>query len=47
MTNAELFEKTFGRFATELWAMPEKYFLEWLKADAEDMEGVKKNANDN
>lgn len=43
MTNAELFEKTFGRFATEIWALPEKYFCEWLKADAEDMEGVKKN----
>lgn len=38
MTNAELFEKTFGRFATEIWALPEKCFCEWLKEDAEDMD---------
>ena len=33
MTNAELFEQTFGRYATEVWALPEDEFLEWLNAD--------------
>lgn len=44
MTNAELFEKTFGRFATEIWALPENEFLEWLKADTE-IKGAKMQAN--
>lgn len=30
MTNAEKFYKLFGIYATELWAMPEEKFLEWL-----------------
>ena len=30
MTNAEKFYKIFGMYATELWAMPEEKFLEWL-----------------
>lgn len=33
MTNAERFKQTFGLYATELWAKPEKEFLEWLNAD--------------
>ena len=32
MTNAEAFEYDFGIYATELWAMPEAKFLEWLNA---------------
>ena len=32
MTNAEAFRYDFGIYATELWAMPEKQFLEWLNA---------------
>lgn len=30
MTNAEKFYKSFGMYATELWAMPEEKFLKWL-----------------
>ena len=33
MTNSELFKRTFGRYATEVWALPEDEFLEWLNAD--------------
>lgn len=29
MTNRELFKKTFGIYATELWAMEEEEFLNW------------------
>lgn len=29
-TNAELFNRTFGMFATELWSMPHPDFVEWL-----------------
>ena len=32
MTNAEAFEYDFGFYATELWAMPEAQFLEWLNS---------------
>lgn len=35
MTNADKFKAIFGLYATELWAKPEKDFLEWLNADAE------------
>lgn len=35
MYNYELFKKIFGLYATELWAKPEKEFLEWLNAKAE------------
>lgn len=28
--NAEVFKNTFGIYATELWSMTEKEFLEWL-----------------
>ena len=36
MTNAEKFKQLFGIYATELWAMPERQFLEWLNAEAEE-----------
>lgn len=32
MTNADLFLREFGIYATELWAMPEQQLLEWLNA---------------
>jgi hypothetical protein len=34
MTNAEKFKQLFGIYATELRAMPEEKFLEWLNAEA-------------
>lgn len=34
MTNAGKFKQLFGIYATELWAMPEEKFLEWLNAEA-------------
>ena len=34
MNNAEKFKQLFGIYATELWAMPEEKFLEWLNAQA-------------
>lgn len=34
MNNAEKFKQLFGIYATELWAMPEEKFLEWLNAEA-------------
>ena len=37
MTNSDKFKHLFGIYATELWAMPENDFLEWLNADAQDM----------
>lgn len=33
MNNAEKFKQLFGIYATELWAMPEEKFLEWLNAE--------------
>ena len=38
MTNAEKFKQLFGIYATELWAMPEEKFLEWLNAEALEMQ---------
>lgn len=35
MNNADKFLQVFGIYATELWAKPEKEFLEWLNASAE------------
>ena len=32
MSNADMFTKTFGIYATELWAMSEQDFLEWLNS---------------
>ena len=42
MTNADKFKHLFGIYATELWAMPESDFLEWLNADAQDMPTVER-----
>jgi Lar family restriction alleviation protein len=30
MNNADKFKSAFGLYATEVWAMPEKEFIEWL-----------------
>ena len=38
MNNSEKFREVFGIYATELWAKPEKDFLEWLNAPAPDPE---------
>lgn len=35
MTNAEAFRYDFGIYATELWSMTEKQFLEWLNAECD------------
>ncbi len=32
-TNAEIFQQTFGIYATELWSMSERNFLEWLNME--------------
>lgn len=42
MTNADKFKHLFGIYATELWAMSENDFLEWLNADAQDMPTVER-----
>lgn len=34
MTNAEKFQKVFGYYAAEMWAKPEKDFLEWVNSEA-------------
>lgn len=39
MTNAELFKQTFGRYATDVWSLPENKFLEWLNADVQPKMG--------
>lgn len=36
MINADKFEQVFGIYATELWAKPEKEFLEWLNSEAQE-----------
>lgn len=40
MKNAEKFEKCFGIYATELWAMPEQDFLKWLNGEAEEKQWI-------
>lgn len=42
MSNAEKFIQVFGIYATELWAMTEAEFLEWLNTDY-----VKEQENEN
>ncbi len=32
-TNAEIFQQTFGIYATELWSMKEEDFLKWLNTE--------------
>lgn len=43
MTNAEKFQKVFGYYATEMWAKPEKEFLEWINEEALEQEKTLKN----
>jgi len=38
MTNSEKFQKVFGYYATEMWAKPEKEFLEWINSEALEYE---------
>ena len=38
MTNADKFKGIFGMYAIELWAKPEKEFLEWLNADVPNLD---------
>lgn len=42
MTNADFFQREFGIYATELWAMTEQQFLVWLNApfDKERTKGM-------
>ena len=40
MINADKFEQVFGIYATELWAKPEKEFLEWLNGEAQEVKDV-------
>ena len=42
MNNAEKFKQIFGLYATELWAMPEEKFLEWLNAEAPESQTTDK-----
>lgn len=42
MNNAEKFKQIFGLYATELWAMPEEMFLEWLNAEAPEKQTADK-----
>lgn len=33
MTNSERFRNIFGVYATEIWALPEEEFLQWLNSE--------------
>lgn len=33
MNNADKFKSAFGLYATEVWAMPEKEFIDWLNKE--------------
>ena len=46
MTNAEKFQKVFGYYATDMWAKPEKEFLEWINAEALEQETVSRESYD-
>ena len=43
MTNADKFKNIFGLYATELWSMPEKYFLKWLNSEAMNLSEIPKS----
>ena len=43
MTNAEKFQEIFKKFATEVWAFPEKDFLTWLNAEYKESTTVSLN----
>ena len=38
MINAEKFQLVFNRYATEIWALPEKDFLKWLNKEYKNEE---------
>ena len=43
MTNADKFKSLFGIYATELWAMSEKDFLEWLNSEVSNCSEIPNN----
>ena len=43
MTNADKFKSLFGIYATELWAMSEKEFLEWLNSEVDNCSEIPNN----
>ena len=43
MTNADKFKNIFGLYATELWSMPEKDFLEWLNSEVMNCSEIPNN----
>lgn len=40
MTNSEKFKGVFGLYATELWAMPEEDFLNWINTEYKESESA-------
>jgi len=46
MTNADKFKRTFGLYATEVWAMPEQDFLEWLNSEEMNKENPCENCQE-
>ncbi len=40
MTNSEKFKDVFGLYATELWAMPQEDFLNWINTEYKEFESV-------
>lgn len=46
MKVADRFKQIFGVCATEIWALPEDRFLEWLNSDAPELHfGIKEITN--
>ena len=45
MTNADKFKSLFGIYATELWAMSEKDFLEWLNSEVSNCSEIPNNSS--
>jgi len=43
MTNADKFKSLFDLYATELWAMSEKEFLEWLNSEVMNCSEIPNN----
>lgn len=37
MTNSERFRNIFGVYATEIWALPEEEFLQWLNSEEQNV----------
>lgn len=46
MTNADLFKATFGMYSTELWAMNEREFLDWMNTEVSEPIRVDKPTDD-